>query len=81
MTPLQRFKVTAKLGIPDQVPVMPLATGHYIAPFARIDERDYWWDPVKKLKAQLNLQDRFPDIMFYPGIWPDYSVARGDLLP
>ncbi len=31
MTPLERFKVAAKLGIPDQVPVMPFTTGHYIA--------------------------------------------------
>lgn len=75
MTPLQRFKIAAKLGIPDQVPVMPFATGHYISWFAGIDEKDYWWDPVKKLKAQLKLQNRFPDIMFFPGIWPDYSIA------
>lgn len=75
MTPLQRFKIAAKLGIPDQVPVMPFATGHYIAWFAGIDEKDYWWDPVKKFKAQLKLQDRFPDVMLYPGIWPDFSIA------
>jgi len=75
MTPLERFKVAAKLGVPDQVPVLPFATGHYLAWFAGLKERDYWWDPVKKFEAQIKLHERFPDVMFYPGIWPDYSVA------
>ncbi len=75
MTPLERFKVAAKLGIPDQVPVMPFATGHYIAWFAGLKERDYWWDPVKKFEAQLKLHREFPGVMFYPGIVPDYSIA------
>lgn len=75
MTPLQRFKIAAKLGIPDQVPVMPFAAGPYIAWFAGLDQRSYWWDPVKKFEAQLKLQERFPHVMFYPGIRPDYSIA------
>jgi len=75
MTPLQRFKVAANLGIPDQIPVMPFATGHYLAWFGRIDQKDYWLNPVKRLKVQLKFQNRFPDVMLYPGIWPDYGAA------
>ncbi|MCD6406808.1 uroporphyrinogen decarboxylase family protein [Candidatus Aerophobetes bacterium] len=75
MTPLERFKVAAKLGVPDEVPVVIFATGHYIAWFAGLEEGEYWQDPVKKFEAQLKLQERFPDVMLYPGIWPDYSVV------
>ncbi len=75
MTSLQRFKAAAKFGKPDQVPVMPFATGHYLAWFGEIDQKDYWLNPVKRLKAQLKFQNIFPDIMLYPGIWPDYGTA------
>ena len=75
MTALERFKAAAKLEIPDQVPVMPFATGHYIAWSVGLEEGEYWWDPIKKFEAQLKLHQKFPGVMFYPGIWPDYSVA------
>jgi len=75
MTPLQRFKIAAKLGTPDRVPVMPFATGHYLAWFGGLDQKDYWTDVVKKLKVQLEFQNKFPDVMLYPGIWPDYGTA------
>lgn len=75
MTPLQRFKVAAKLGKPDQVPVVPFATGHYLAWFGEIDQKEYWTDPIKRLKVQLKFQSKFPDIMLYPGIWPDHGAV------
>ena len=75
MNALQRFRVAAKLGKPDQVPVMPFATGHYLAWFGGIDQKDYWTNPIDKLKAQLKFQNKFPDVMLHPGIWPDYGAA------
>jgi uroporphyrinogen decarboxylase len=63
------------MGIPDQVPCLPFVTGHYIAWFNDMPEGDYWSDPVRKLPAQLAVQERFPDVMLYPGIYPDYSVV------
>ena len=72
---LQRFKTAAKLEKPDQVPVMPFATGHYLAWFGGVDQKDYWTDPIKRLKVQLKFQDKFPNVMLYPGIWPDYGTA------
>jgi uroporphyrinogen decarboxylase len=75
MTPLQRFKIEATLGKPDQVPVMPFATGHYLAWFGGLDQKDYWTDPIKRLKVQLKFQNEFPEVMLYPGIWPDYGTA------
>jgi len=75
MTPLQRFKVAAKLGIPDQVPVVLFATGHYLAWFGGVKQKDYWTNVVERLKIQLKFQDKFPDVMLYPGIWPDYGTA------
>jgi hypothetical protein len=50
MKPLQRFKVVAKLGISDQVPVTPFVTGHYLGWFGKIGQKDYWTNPVKRLK-------------------------------
>lgn len=75
MTPLQRFKVVAKLGISDQVPVIPFVTGHYLAWFGKIDQKDYWTNPVKRLKAQLEFQNKFPNVMLFSGFHPDYGAA------
>ena len=57
LTPLQRFTTAAGMGTPDQVPCMPFLTGHFFAWFNGMDEGDYWFDPVKKLTAQLAVQD------------------------
>lgn len=75
MTPLERFKISAQLGKPDHVPVTPFATGHFISKFTGISEKEYWWDPIQKFNAQVKLHNEFPGVMFYPGIWPDYTVA------
>jgi len=75
MDPRQRYETAARLGIPDQVPCVPFLTGHFIAHYNGMVEGDYWADPVLKLKAQLAVQERWPDTMLYPGVWVDYSVA------
>ncbi len=75
MTPLKRFEIAARVGTPDQVPCMPFLTGHFIAWFNEMEEGDYWADPALKLKAQVSVQERFPEVMLFPGIWPDYSVV------
>ena len=75
MTPLEKFNIAARLGKPDQVPVTPFATGHFISKFAGIPEKEYWWDPVQKFNAQVKLHDEFPGVMFYPGIWPDFTIV------
>ncbi len=75
MTPRQRFETAARGGMPDQVPCMPFLTGHFIAWFNQMEEGDYWAEAEPKLAAQLAVQERFPEVMLYPGIWPEYSVV------
>lgn len=75
MTPWQRFETAARMGIPDQVPFCPFVTGHFVSWFAGVEEGDYWQALETKLNAQLKLQERWPDLMLYPGIYIDYSVV------
>ena len=75
MTPWERFTTAARMGIPDQVPFVPFVTGHFFAWFLGIEEGDYWDSPENKLKAQVAFQESWPDLMLYPGIYWDYSVA------
>lgn len=75
MTPRQRFETAARMGIPDQVPLMPFFTGHYVSWFAGLTEGDYWPTAAKKLAAYLAVQERWPDLILYPGIYIDLSVA------
>lgn len=75
LTPRQRFETAARLGVPDQVPFMPFVTGHFFAWFGGIEEGDYWDSPTAKLRAQVAFQEAWPDLMLYPGIYIDYSVA------
>ncbi len=75
MTPLQRFQKAALLGVPDQVPCMPFFTGHFFSWFNNLEEGDYWPDPEVKLKAQLCVQERWPDLTLFPGIFIGYSTV------
>jgi uroporphyrinogen decarboxylase len=75
MTPLQRFEMAASMGVPDQVPLMPFITGHFFSWFNNLEEGDYWPYPEAKLKAQIAVQERWPDLMLFPGIFIDYSTV------
>ena len=75
MTPLERFTMAARMEIPDQVSFVPFITGHFVSWFAGLAEGEYWSAVDAKLKAQLAVQERWPDLMLYPGIFVDYSVA------
>ncbi|RPJ04647.1 MAG: hypothetical protein EHM36_09715 [Deltaproteobacteria bacterium] len=39
------------------------------------DMRRYYLDPDLKLSLQLLLQERFPDVLILPGVWPDLGVV------
>lgn len=75
LTARQRFEMAARMGTPDQVPCMPFLTGHFISWFAELEEGNYWANPEPKLRAQVAVQERFPEVMLYPGMWPEYSVV------
>lgn len=75
LSPRERFEVAARMGVPDKVPFMPFFTGHYVSWFAGVEEGDYWPALEKKLYAYLKVQERWPDLMLYPGIYIDMSVA------
>ncbi|MCS7116582.1 MAG: uroporphyrinogen decarboxylase family protein [Nitrososphaerota archaeon] len=73
------FEKAAHLQIPDQIPVSLLATGDFIIYFSNIPlnhQIEYWGrDYKRKFLLQLRLVESFPDILFLPGIWPDFNYT------
>jgi len=39
------------------------------------DMRRYYFDPEYKLAVQTLLQERFPEVLILPGVWPDLGVV------
>lgn len=74
---LERFRIAARGGKPDRVPVAFLAGGDFISWFAgysTANSIEYWkGDYETKLAAQISLVKTFKDAIFWPGIWPDYG--------
>jgi uroporphyrinogen decarboxylase len=60
---------------PDKVPVASCISSQYICARFGVNVRDYLYDPQIKLKVQCVFQDEHPDIMFVPGIYPDFGCG------
>jgi uroporphyrinogen-III decarboxylase len=74
-TPWERFKLAARLGEPDQVPVALIVDSPWLPGYAGIDTRDYYLLPDKWLETNLALLERFPDAVWIPGFWVEYGMA------
>jgi len=74
LTPRERFMVAARLEEPDQVPVAFLRST-YDATRIGLNVEDYIFDCKKKLSAQIQLHERFPECTFVPGINPDFGIV------
>lgn len=72
---LARFEKACKGGEPDQVPVALWGNCPWITHFAGVKPIDYYHDAATKLQVQLWIQDRFPEVVFIPGVWPDFGVV------
>ncbi|MEM1525253.1 MAG: uroporphyrinogen decarboxylase family protein, partial [Nitrososphaerales archaeon] len=71
------FERVAHLQKVDQIPISLLAAGDFIIYFSKLTNQiDYWGkDYKKKFLAQIKLVKAFPEILFLPGIWPDFNYT------
>jgi len=74
-TPWERFKLAARLGEPDPVPVALIVDSPWLPGYAGIDTRDYFLFPEKWLDINRGLLERFPDAVWIPGFWVEYGMA------
>jgi len=69
------FKIAAKLGEPEQVPVALIVDSPWLPGYAGIDTRDYYLFPDKWLEINLGLRERFPGAVWIPGFWVEFGMA------
>ncbi len=74
-TPWERFKLAARLGEPDPVPVALIVDSPWLPGYAGLDTRDYFLFPEKWLDINLGLLERFPDAVWIPGFWVEIGMA------
>jgi uroporphyrinogen-III decarboxylase len=74
-TPWERFKLAARLGEPDPVPVALVVDSPWLPGYAGIETRDYYLLPDRWLEINLGLLERFPEAVWIPGFWVEYGMA------
>ncbi len=74
-TPWDRFKLAARLGQPDQVPVAFIVDSPWLPGYAGIHTLDFFLLPDKWFEIHRGLLDRFPDAVWVPGFWVEYGMA------
>jgi len=75
MHPLERFLSAARMEAPDEVPVSLLTSARFFSRLYGIKVFQFFHDPRLMLDATLHTMKRFPDIVFFPGLWADYGVV------
>jgi uroporphyrinogen decarboxylase len=75
MEPLERFLSAARMKEPDEVPVSLLTSARFFSRFYGIRVFKFFHDPELMLQATLHTMKRFPDIVFFPGLWADYGIV------
>lgn len=71
--PWQDFLVAAEGGVPARVPVALFVDDPFIAGAYGINTLDCLLYPDQWLAAHLALADRFPEIVFLPGLWVNFG--------
>ena len=71
----ENFKLAARLGEPEQIPVGLIVDSPWLPGYAGIDTRDYYLFPDKWLEINLDLLERFPNAVWLPGFWLEYGMA------
>lgn len=69
------FNIVVSGGIPNRVPTVIWSVGHWYANTLGFSLKDYYEDMECKLLVQVRMQERFPEAMLLPGIFPDYGVV------
>ena len=75
MTPLERFLSAARMEEPDEVPVSLLTSARFFSRLYGVRVFKFFHDPRTMLEATLHTMKRFPDIVFFPGLWADYGIV------
>ena len=52
-----------------------IADSPWIPGFTRISAMEFFAEPDKWLRANLQVVERFPDVIFVPGFWVEYGMA------
>ncbi len=74
-TPWERFKLAARRGEPDQVPVALIVDSPWLPGYAGIDTRDYYLFTEQWWAINKGLETRFPGAVWLPGYWVEYGMA------
>ncbi len=57
----------------DQVPIALIGTARFFSYINGNSIFDFYYDPDVMIEAEKTVFDRFPDVTFIPGCWPDYG--------
>jgi uroporphyrinogen decarboxylase len=71
----QRFVKTIEHESTDHVPVALIGTNRFFSSIVGVPLFEILHDPMKMIEAQYYVFQRFPDITFIPGAWPDYGAG------
>jgi uroporphyrinogen decarboxylase len=73
--PWEQFKLAARLGEPDSVPVALIVDSPWLPGYTGVDTRDYYLFPEKWLDINVGLLERFPGAVWIPGFWVEFGMA------
>lgn len=71
----ENFKRTAKLENTGEIPLGLIADSPWIPGYAGIDTLDYFLDEDLWFETNMNLRERFPQVVWIPGFWWEYGMA------
>ena len=71
----ERFMAAARREPVDRVPVALIGTARFFSDFAAVDQTEFYYDPTVMIEAEKSVFDRFADVAWVPGCWPDYGVG------
>lgn len=61
--------------IPDRIPFALWPTGPFVTWLAGRTQQEYYLDPEVKYQVLMYAVDRFPDAIFFPGIYPEFGAV------
>lgn len=72
---LENFSRAARRQKTENTPVAFCLSTAYICDLFKIDMKDYYHNVELKMKTQCAFQDKYPEVVLFPGIHPDYSCG------
>ncbi|MCK4816161.1 uroporphyrinogen decarboxylase family protein, partial [bacterium] len=75
MNPWERFLNSVKHKEVDSVPVALIGTPRFFASLAGVELFECLYNPEKLMEVELQAFERFSEILFIPGCWPDYGAG------